>query len=350
MGVAHEGGHHASMSNTNFDAAQVGSALADAVAAVGGAVVHVSAGGRLASGVVFAASERRIVTTSRLFHGERDQAVSVRFGDGTSRAARLVGADEATELALIELDPGDGPPLPEVRWADGARVGLFVAPVARTESGLRTTLGVVTRVGPAWVTARGGTVDRYIDVDGTLPPGFSGGPLIDFSGAVLGVNTRGLVPGGVTLPSATVRRVIGLLASGGSTAPGHLGVAIQAVELPEALRVDPSAARGLLVTGVGQGSAAERAAIQVGDVIVAIDGQATTDHAHLLAALAGKVGKPVTVRVARHGQAIDLSATPGARAERRHHGPHGPQGQHGPHGHHGTHGQGRGRRGFWGCR
>ncbi|MCC6624420.1 MAG: PDZ domain-containing protein [Deltaproteobacteria bacterium] len=309
------------MSTASIDPTSIGSALADAIARVAPSVLHVTANDRIASGVVWSSAEGLVVTSSRLFHEQRDATITIDAGHGARRAT-LVGIDEATELALVRLDAAGEGALIDATWLDdGARVGLFVAPVARTTSGVRTTFGVLTRVGPAWVTARGGTVDAFLDVDGTLPPGFSGGPLVDVGGRVLGVNTRGLVPGGATLPTPTVRRVVGLIAAGTSTTPGHLGVGIQSVDLPEHLRVDPAVARGLLVTGVVPGSAAERAGLAAGDVIVAIDGRPIPDHAHLLAALAGKVGATVKIRVARHGQAIDVEATPGAREERRRRGP-----------------------------
>ncbi|MFO0747994.1 MAG: trypsin-like peptidase domain-containing protein [Myxococcota bacterium] len=309
------------MSNPNIDSQSVGSALADALERVGPAVFHVTAGDRHASGVVWSAADHLVITSSRLFHEQRDAAITLRGGEGAARTGTLVGLDEATEVALVKVNALDDSALAQPSWSDeprAVRVGQFVAPVGRTESGLRTTFGLVARIGPAWVTARGGTVDRYLDIDGTLPPGFSGGPLVDFGGQVLGINTRGLVPGGATIPTATVRRVASLLQAGGTTLPGHLGVAIQSVDLPEHLRAGAPA--GLLVTGVVPGSAAERAGIGAGDVIVAIDGLATSDHAHLLAALAGKVGKVVKVRLARHGQAVEVDATPEARAERRQHG------------------------------
>lgn len=349
MGAAAVGGHAPDMSNANIDSniGNIGTALADAIAKVGPAVVHISADQRLASGTVWSAGDNLIVTTSRLFHEQRDAAIVIHTANG-KRSGTLVGVDETTELALVRADVVEGAALSEAAWSDGARVGLFVAPVARTATGVRTTFGIVAQVGPGWVTARGGAVDAFIDVDGTLPPGFSGGPLIDFAGNVIGLNTRGLVPGGATLPTATVRRVVGHLASGQTTTPGHLGVAIQQVELPEHLRVDAAIASGLLVTGVVAGSAAADAGILVGDTLVAIDGAATSDHAHLLAALAGKAGTTVKVKIARHGQAIEVDAVPMARAERREHG-HGHQHGH-PHGH--GHQHGHGPRNWWGrgCR
>jgi len=331
------------MGTANNDSSSTGlfgSALADAIERVGPAIVHISADARVASGTVWSAGDNLIVTTSRLFHEQREATITIQTADG-KRGGTLVGVDETTELALVRAEARADARLHDAGWTNGARTGLFVAPVARTAHGLRTTFGIIAQVGQGWVTARGGAVDAYIDVDGTLPPGFSGGPLIDFAGNVLGLNTRGLVPGGATLPTATVRRVVGHLASGATTTPAHLGVAIQQVELPEQLRVDAAIATGLLVTGVVSGSAAAAAGIQVGDALVAIDGHATSDHAHLLAALAGKAGTNVTVKLARHGQLIELDAVPAARAERRHDHGHGQQQQ-----------SQQGGRGWWGrgCR
>ncbi len=339
MGTPKGGGHALDMSNAHIDSSPIGSALADAVERVSPAIVHLSVDGRVASGTVWSAIDHLIVTTSRLFHEQRDAAITIQTANG-KRAGTLVGVDETTELALIRAEAVDSRPLSDAGWSSGARAGLFVAPVARTATGVRTTFGIVAQVGPAWVTGRGGAVDAFIDVDGSLPPGFSGGPLIDFAGNVLGLNTRGLVPGGATLPTATVRRVVGHLASGATTTPGHLGVAIQQVDLPEHLRSDASIASGLLVTGVVAGSAAANAGIQVGDTLVAIDGLVTSDHAHLLAALAGKAGTTVKVKLARHGHAVEVEAVPMARAERRH--------DHGQ----GQHQHGGGGRGWWGrgCR
>ena len=307
-------------------AALAGTALADALDRIGPAIVHVSADQRVASGTVWSARDRLIVTTSRLFHEQRDAAIILTTASGRVRG-ELVGVDETTELALIRAESGETreqrsvasgeQQLVDATWSERPRVGLFVAPVARTPNGLRAAFGIVAHVGPAWVTARGGAVDLYLEVDGNLPPGFSGGPLLDLDGHVLGINTRGLVPGGATLPTRTVRRVIEQLAAGGTTAPAHLGVAIQEIVLPEALRLDPAIAKGLLVTGVVAESAAASAGIHIGDTLVAIDGVATSDHAHLLAALAGKAGATVVVRLARHGQTLELAAQPSARTERR---------------------------------
>lgn len=306
--------------NTDNLHPNLGNVLANAIDVVSPHLFLVLAGDRRASGVVFdhTADATRIVTSSRLFHRNDGAPVSVRTASGASYTAALVAFDEATELALV-LVPGPlaiSTDAPAITWieASAARVGQFVAPVARTEEGPRTTLGLVGGIGPAWVTGLGGSVDAYFDIDGNLPAGFSGGPLIDFEGRVLGVNTRGLVPGGATVPTATVRRVVAALARGETARPAHLGVAIRAIVIPGNL---PEAARGLLVTHVASGSPAARAGVVAGDAIIAIDGAPTHDHAHLLAALAGKSGGVVKLKIVRGPSIIELEARPVERAEAR---------------------------------
>lgn len=302
-----------------------GHVLADALDRVAPALVllQVDLEGRprLATGLVWKAADGLIATTSRLFRDAeaRDLAIQVRGADGKPRRGTLVGRDEATELALVRVEDTAG--LADAELAtQPLRVGTFVAPAARTDLGLRVALGLVKGLGPAWVTSGGGAVDQRIDVEGELPPGFAGGPLIDFGGRVHGLNVRGLVQGGTTLPVSTVSRVVDALAQGATTASGHLGVGIRELELPAhaVAGVTPplTDSRGLLVTWVGQGSAAAQAGLQVGDVLIRIDDRDTPDHAHLIAALSGKAGAPVSVLFLRHGRAEVVQATPGARTPR----------------------------------
>lgn len=311
-----------------------GHALADALDRVAPALVFIQVDldgrPRLATGLVWSAAEGLIATTSRLFRGPpptrlgepdaEDPVIRVRGADGKVRRGTLVGRDDATELALLKVDDPAGLAEAELARDGSLRVGTFVAPAARTDEGLRVALGLVKGLGPAWVTAGGGAVEQRIDVEGELPPGFAGGPLIDFDGRVHGLNVRGLLQGGTTLPLATVRRVVDVLGRGATTASGHLGVGIREIELPaHALHgVTPplALARGLLVTGIGQDTGAARAGLELGDVIIRIDDRDTPDHAHLLAALSGKAGVPVSVLFLRHGRAEVRQATPGERTSR----------------------------------
>ena len=128
-------------------------------------------------------------------------------------------------------------------------------------------------------TWRGGEIDQFIRPDLTMYPGFSGGPLVNSQGELLGMNTAGLHRSGITVPSATVQRVSAeLLEKGGIQRP-YLGLAMQAAPLPESLRtrLNLTASEGLLVVHVEPGSPADKAAIFLGDVLIKLDGKPVAD-------------------------------------------------------------------------
>jgi S1-C subfamily serine protease len=125
-----------------------------------------------------------------------------------------------------------------------------------------------------WRTWRGGDVDRFLRPDCTIAASFSGGPLVDATGRVVGMNTWGLsrrMP--LTLPVSTIERVVAQLQAGGGRIPrGYLGIAMQAVVLPERLREARGIEQrsGTIVLDVAQRSPAERAGVEIGDVILAL--------------------------------------------------------------------------------
>jgi S1-C subfamily serine protease len=146
---------------------------------------------------------------------------SVRLPDGKEAKAVLVGTDRATDLALVRVE-GGALPVPELDENAALRAGHLVLSVGRPGRHARSSLASVAGVGDAWRTAKGAAVDRFVDVDGALPFGFSGGPLVDMRGTVVGINTHGLVRGGTTLPFSTVKRVTAALAKHGTAKNGYL--------------------------------------------------------------------------------------------------------------------------------
>ena len=339
----------------------IADAIADAVARVAPAVVAVQAGHRTASGLVWSADDGLIVTTTRLLQRHRG-GVRALFHDGEVRAAELVGYDDSTELALLRVE--DCPPSAiSPIGAAGLRVGHLVAPVGRNIYGVRAAFGMVAGLGGAWVTPRGGAIDAWVDVDGQLPPGFSGGPLVDLAGRVIGVNTRGILREGAVLPTTTVERVATLLAAGGPITRGFLGVGVQSVRLPASVEAEAGQESGLLVTWVAPGGAAERGGLMAGDTVIGVEDRPVAQLADLMAALAGRAGAEVTVRYVRAGAVSEATTVADARPQaggrgegrhRHHHGPRDHEGheERGHHGHemhegHGPHGherhEGRGR-------
>ena len=234
--------------------------LAEVSAAAGKSVVAVQGTRHPSSGIVIA--KDAVVAASHAVR--RDDEISVITAPGQRLSARVTGRDPSTDLVVLRLQqPLDAPP---VRWASTSnlRVGEFVLALARTRRGhIVASSGILSGLinGPMR-TWRGGEIDQFIRPDLTMYSGFSGGPLVNSQGEILGMNTAGLHRSGITVPSATVQRVSAeLLEKGGIQRP-YLGLAMQAAPLPESLRtrLNLTASEGLLVVHVEPGSPADKAA------------------------------------------------------------------------------------------
>jgi S1-C subfamily serine protease len=288
--------------------------LAAAVEQAGAGVVTVNARRRLpASGIVWTEGGL-IVTANHVV--ERDEDITVGLPDGREVAALLVGRDPGTDLALLQAEAGDLTPAP--RAGAAAKIGHFVLAVARPgPSGPMASFGVVSVVGGAWRTAQGGTVDGFVRADVAMLPGFSGGPLVDARGHVIGLNTSTLGRGGgLTVPAAAIQKVVDSLQAHGKVRRGFLGIGAQSVRLPAALARAHGLAReqGLLVVAVEPDGPAERDGVLLGDVIVALNGEPVAEVEDLQDRLTGDwVGRPLPVRIIRAGAPHELRVTVGER-------------------------------------
>ncbi len=249
----------------------------------------------------------------------QDDEISVTLPDGRSVPATLAGRDSDTDLAVLKIDP-NGTALADLAEGASLKVGHLVIAVARAgNDGLRASSGVVSAVGGAWRTWRGGHVEQFIALDLNLYPGFSGGPLVDPSGHVLGVNTSALSRRfDLTLPIATVDRVIEQLLTRGRIARGYLGIGMQPVRLSDALRrsAGVKSEGGAIVVAVEPDGPAERGGIFVGDIIVALGGEPIEDTDDLLAQLGSdRVGKALRLRLIRGGAAAEIDVTVGERPQ-----------------------------------
>ena len=287
--------------------------MADAVARIGPSVVQVNGRRRrAASGIVYAAG--KVLTASHVV--EREEDLSVSTHDGRSMEARFLGRDTSTDLAVLGVAGLDGP-VASQKTAGGARVGQISLAVARpSREGVRASSGIVSAVGGPLRTGRGTMLERYVQTDASPYPGFSGGPLIDTGGAVIGVTTLGLARGVVlAVPSETAWRVAGTLEERGTIKRGYLGILSQPVRLPSAQRAGLGDQRGgLLIVGVEDGSPADRGGAMVGDILVSLDAAPVTDTDELQALLTGdRVGREVPVGVVRGGELQTLRVTVGER-------------------------------------
>ena len=289
---------------------QLSHGLADVVSAVEGALVRVEARRRLpASGIVWSA-DGLILTANHVVR--QDEGIQVGLADGRTVAATLVGRDPSTDLALLRVEATDLAPLP---LASDIRVGHLVLALGRPGRTAQATLGIVSALGDSWQTRGGGRVDQYLQTDVVMYPGFSGGPLVNAAGELLGLNSSGLASGvSLALPTATLDRVATTLGAHGRIKRGYLGVSMQRVHLPEELKEALGQKSGLLIVSVEPGSPAADGGVLLGDTIVALDGQAVSQHEALMALLVGdRVGQKVPLTVIRGGEKRDFNVKIGER-------------------------------------
>ena len=245
---------------------------------------------------------------------EEGQDLTVKLADGSEHRARVAGRDPKTDIALVKIDTGRD--LPVARLGDSAalEVGEWVLAIGNP-------FGLEHTVTSGIVSAKGrrigaGPYDNFIQTDASINPGNSGGPLINLRGEVVGVNTAifsrggGNIGIGFAIPINLVKQLLFQLRDEGKVTRGWLGVVIQDVnaEMAEALGLEE--ARGALVTNVSQGSPAEAAGMQVGDVIVTFDGSPVRASSELpLIVARTPVGKTVDVMIQRDRRPAALRVT-----------------------------------------
>jgi S1-C subfamily serine protease len=285
--------------------------MADAVEKISKSVVRVNGRRRRpASGVVYA--QNAVLTASHVL--EREEDLSVVTADGRTLPAKFVGRDPSSDLAVLSVEGLDV----EAALAGGEpRIGQLALAVGSPGrgDGSRASLGVVSSVGGPMRTWRGPRLERYIQTDATPYPGFSGGPLADARGNVLGIMTTGLARGAaLAIPADIAWRVAKTIEERGSLKRGYLGILSQPVQFPDAQRLGLTQRGGLLVVGVEEGSPADRGGLIIGDILATLDGQPVEDTEDLLVLLTGeRVGREVPVKVVRGGELQELQVTVGER-------------------------------------
>jgi S1-C subfamily serine protease len=272
-------------------------AMADAVEMIGKSLVMVNGRPRQpATGIAYEAD--LVLTADHVL--EREDKLTVQTYDGRVLNAQIVGRDASTDLAVLRVS---GLSVPVVGPAAQARVGQLALAVARpSPEGVMASLGVVSKVGGPLRAGRGTSLERYIQTDAVPYPGFSGGALVDASGAPFGLFTTGFGRGlAIAIPMALALQVAQTLTRQGYVKRGYLGIISQQVKLPPAQRSGGQES-GLLVVRVEENSPAERGGMLIGDILLAVEEQPIRDADDLIAALSGdRVGKPVTVRIIRGG-------------------------------------------------
>ena len=287
-------------------------ALASTVAARGQSVVRVEARRRMpASGFVWSA-DGLIVTAHHVVH--REENITIGLPDGESTTATLVGRDPTTDIAVLKTE-ATNLPAPTLGSPEDLQVGHLVLALGRPGRGIRASMGIASALGDNWRTPVGGTLDRYMQTDLVMYPGFSGGPLVAASGGVLGLNTSGMLRSvTLTVPVSNIRRVVEAVLAHGKVRRGYLGVSAQPVRLPDTHAESLGQETGLLLVAIEDDSPAGQRGLLLGDILVTLNGQPVRYLDDLLGSLTGDlIGKEVPAKIIRGGQITDIALLVGER-------------------------------------
>src|SRR6478672_8433959 len=271
-------------------------AVASIAERAGPSIVGIGRGTR-GSGVVLASG--KVLTNA---HNLRGDEVTVTFADGRRTRGTVAGWDGDGDLAVIDVDTAGATP---VAWTDGADLSVGTAVFGASAShggGTRVTFGLVSAVARAFRGPGGRRIEGSVEHTAPLAPGSSGGALLDATGKLVGLNTNRIGEGFyLALPAdSALRERIDALGRGESPSRRRLGVAVAPAFVARRLRrsVGLPERDGLLVRGVEDGSAADKAGIEQGDLIVEIAGKAVEDADDLVEALAA-AGDTFEVKIVR---------------------------------------------------
>ncbi|HEU5347519.1 MAG TPA: trypsin-like peptidase domain-containing protein [Ktedonobacterales bacterium] len=293
--------------------------LADVVAQAARSIVTVAARPRqTATGILWKTENETIVITADHVV-EREDDIKVVLPDGKEVKAQLIGRDPGTDLAALRL-PADalGADAQAAERGVNLRPGHLVLAIGRPGSeGVRVSFGAVSAIDGPRRSWHGGEIEGVIYADVTLYPGFSGGPLVDLSGKVVGLNSSHLTrQNSSAIPLVTLDRVAKTLLTHGRVRRGYLGVGTQQVPLPEALaqKAGLTQESALLVVNVEAGSPADKGGLMLGDLLVLVGDQPIIDVDSLRAQLTSdKLDQALSLRIIRGGEPLNLSITLGER-------------------------------------
>jgi S1-C subfamily serine protease len=293
--------------------------MADAVEIGGASTVTVKAGRRFPSSGV-ATSKDLVLAAS---HSIRDEgSIQVTLADGTELAAELLGRDPNSDLALMRLSEAKAAPA-RVAKAD-PKVGQIALALGRPSAeGVQASFGIVSAIGGPTYARHGGLLEAHLRTDAIPFPGFSGGPLMNAEGQLIGINTSSRGRGhSITIPVQSALKIAASIEEHGGVKRGFLGIRGQLVEIPEDSQeaLGREQATGLLLARIESDSPAATSDLMVGDIVVGFNKQPVKNHDELLALLNGEVvDKPTPVEVLRGGKRVTVDVTIGERVVQEEH-------------------------------
>lgn len=258
------------------------------------------------SGVIVSNQAGTVVTNFHVIKGAED--IQVILTDGRQFKAKLLGADPEVDIAVLKID---APNLTEIPLAnsDKLRVGDYVVAIGNPFGlGQTVTTGVVSALGRTGLGIEG--YEDFIQTDASINPGNSGGALVNLRGELIGINTAILAPSGgnigigFAIPINMAKNSIEQIVHHGSVKRGQIGVSIQDItpELQQAFNLN-NGQKGVLITGVGEASEAEKSGLKPGDVITTVEGKDTHTAGQLRSQIGARSpGEALSIKVLREGR------------------------------------------------
>jgi len=252
-----------------------------------------------------------IVTCNHVFAG----CNTVKIGQGEKTFnAKIVGTDPYSDLALLKAEGGEFTPI-EMGDSEKLKVGQYVLALANpfNRNQPTATSGIVTGVNSTLRGWRGTQMENIIATDAQLNPGFSGGPLVDAEGRIIGINTAYVWQRGIAIPINKVKAVAERLMTGRIPQKGYLGIVANTVAIPEEIAEQAGLEQetGVMIFSVEAGSPARKAGLAMGDVLVKFNGKPVTDFYDLPRLLTEDVvGKETKLTVIRRESLIETTIVP----------------------------------------
>jgi serine protease Do/serine protease DegQ len=251
------------------------------------------------SGVIVDAQRGYILTNHHVV-GDADE-IQISLIDGQILDAEIVGSDPATDIAVIRVDAEGLTEMP-IGDSEGARVGDFVIAIGNPFGlGHTVTSGIISALGRTGISRDG--YEDFIQTDASINPGNSGGALVNMKGELIGINSAiisrsgGNVGIGFAVPTEIASSIMGQILDFGEIRRGLLGVRIQTIDAEMAKALESNVENGALITNIEPNSAAEKAGLEVGDIIVGVNDKKVTDASELRN----------TIGLMRSGDDVDIS-------------------------------------------
>jgi S1-C subfamily serine protease len=271
----------------------------------------VSVNSRMTRGTgVVVSPEGHIVTCNHVL----GRSAEVRVGQGERLfLAKAVGFDPYSDVALLKAEEGRFRPM-ELGDSDKLSTGQFVLALANPWNRQPSaTTGIITSIGATLRGWRGTAMENIIATDARLNPGFSGGPLVDVDGKMIGLNTAYVWSRGIAIPANKVKTIADRLMTGGKLRRAYLGIVSNTVEIPQeiASQAHLDQDSGVMIFQVEQGAPARKAGLTMGDVIVKFNEKPVTTFYDLPRLLTEDViDKKTTLTILREEKLVQLTITP----------------------------------------